>query len=110
MAASFARALALILALAAPLWGLAAQESSPLCLASQRAAAAAAGESESGPKGGPVDIITPHITDSHQLDAPYYKSPFVCCIELPRWAPVHIGSLTLDLSPTKHVVWLIIAS
>jgi F-type H+-transporting ATPase subunit a len=110
MAASFARAFALILALAAPLSGLAAQESSPLCLASQRAAAAA-GASEGGPATrGPVDIITPHITDSHQLDAPYYKSPFVCRIELPRWAPVHIGSLTLDLSPTKHVVWLIIAS
>src|SRR6185503_11472004 len=30
--------------------------------------------------------------------------------ELPRWAPIHIGSLELDMSPTKHVVMLIIAA
>ena len=57
-----------------------------------------------------IDFITPHITDSHDLDLPYYASPFVCIVELPRWAPVHVGGVTLDLSPTKHVVWLLIAS
>jgi F-type H+-transporting ATPase subunit a len=111
MAASFSRALALILLLAAPLRGLAAQETSPLCLESQRAAAAASDQGGNGPGNrGPVDIITPHITDSHELDAPYYKAPWVCRIELPRWAPVRVGSVAIDLSPTKHVVWLIIAS
>src|SRR6478736_2610317 len=30
--------------------------------------------------------------------------------ELPRWAPIHIGALELDMSPTKHVVWLIVAA
>jgi F-type H+-transporting ATPase subunit a len=59
---------------------------------------------------GPIDIITPHIFDSHELDLPYWKSPFVCTLALPRWAPVHLGPLTLDLSPTKHVVWLVIAA
>jgi F-type H+-transporting ATPase subunit a len=57
-----------------------------------------------------IDFITPHITDSHDLDLPYFHSPFVCIVELPRWAPVHVGGITLDLSPTKHVVWLLIAS
>ena len=57
-----------------------------------------------------VDIITPHITDSHDVDLPYVHSPYVCIVELPRWAPIHIGGLTIDLSPTKHVVWLLIAS
>jgi F-type H+-transporting ATPase subunit a len=57
-----------------------------------------------------IDFITPHITDSHDLDLPYVHSPYVCIVELPRWAPVHVGSVALDLSPTKHVVWMLIAS
>jgi F-type H+-transporting ATPase subunit a len=104
MAASFARAFALVALLAVPLRGVAAQET-PFCLESQAATA----PPETRPEG-PVDIITPHITDSHELDLPYIKSPFVCKYVLPRWAPVHVGSLTIDLSPTKHVVWLIVAS
>jgi F-type H+-transporting ATPase subunit a len=56
------------------------------------------------------DIILPHITDSHELDLPYWRSPFVCTKALPRWAPIHIGPLTIDMSPTKHVVWLGIAA
>jgi F-type H+-transporting ATPase subunit a len=57
-----------------------------------------------------IDFITPHITDSHDLDLPYFHSPFVCIVELPRWTPVHVGGVALDLSPTKHVVWMLIAS
>lgn len=57
-----------------------------------------------------IDFITPHITDSHDLDLPYFHSPYVCIVELPRWTPVHIGGLSIDLSPTKHVVWMLIAS
>ena len=56
------------------------------------------------------DIILPHITDSHELDLPYWRSPFVCTKALPRWTPVRIGPLTIDMSPTKHVVWLAIAA
>lgn len=67
-------------------------------------------EGPAGADRGPVDIITPHITDSHELDLPYVKSPFICTYQLPRWEPVHVGGLTLDLSPTKHVVWLVIAA
>ncbi|HXY29763.1 MAG TPA: F0F1 ATP synthase subunit A [Gemmatimonadaceae bacterium] len=55
-------------------------------------------------KGQPVDIITPHITDSHELETPFGS------IHLPRWEPVQIGGLTVDLSPTKHVVMLTIAA
>jgi F-type H+-transporting ATPase subunit a len=64
----------------------------------------------SGVERGPIDIITPHIFDSHELDLPYWRSPFVCTLALPRWAPVQVGPLALDLSPTKHVVWLVIAA
>ena len=56
------------------------------------------------------DIITPHITNSHHLEYPCFKTGFACELELPQWAPIHIGSFTLDLSPTKHVVMLWIAA
>jgi F-type H+-transporting ATPase subunit a len=57
-----------------------------------------------------TDIITPHITDSHHLEYPCFKPGFACELELPQWAPIHIGPLTLDMSPTKHVVMLWIAA
>jgi F-type H+-transporting ATPase subunit a len=65
------------------------------------AAAAQAPKAEAQP-----DIITPHITDSHHLELPWFLPPFHKELELPRFAPVHIGGLTLDLSPTKHVVFV----
>jgi F-type H+-transporting ATPase subunit a len=57
-----------------------------------------------------TDFITPHITDSHHMEVPCFKPGFACEIALPQWAPIHIGPLTLDLSPTKHVVMLWIAA
>lgn len=56
------------------------------------------------------DLIMPHITDSHVIDYPCLHRGFICEAALPRWAPVHLGSLAIDLSPTKHVVWLLIAA
>ncbi len=59
-----------------------------------------------------VDIITPHITDAHYIEIPSFSFAhgFAHEVELPRWAPVHIGPVELDLSPTKHVVMLLLAS
>ena len=51
-----------------------------------------------------VDIIH-HIGDSHELDL-----PVIGIVELPRWAPIHIGGLTIDLSPTKHVVFMLVSA
>jgi F-type H+-transporting ATPase subunit a len=58
------------------------------------------------------DIITPHITDAHELDLPWFtpNTGFIKVVQLPRWAPVHVGSIALDFSPTKHVVMLILAA
>ncbi len=56
------------------------------------------------------DIIMPHITDSHEIEVPYWHSPFACAIPLPRWALIRLGPLSIDLSPTKHVIWLWIAA
>lgn len=57
-----------------------------------------------------VDIITPHITDGSHLEIPWILPPFHLSFELPHWEPVHIGAVAIDLSPTRHVVFLIIAS
>ncbi|HEV7391468.1 MAG TPA: F0F1 ATP synthase subunit A [Burkholderiales bacterium] len=56
------------------------------------------------------DFITPHITDSHTLDYPCFRSGFVCEYELPRWDPIHLGRFALDISPTRHVVMLWVAA
>ncbi len=56
------------------------------------------------------DIITPHISDAHAIDYPCLHAGYVCEVALPRWAPIHLGPLTVDMSPTKHVVWLGIAA
>ena len=63
-----------------------------------------------GEGGDEADIITPHITDSHHLEIPTFRPPFVKEVELPRWAPIHVGGVELDLSPTKHVVMLLLAA
>ncbi len=64
-----------------------------------------AGEHLQGEEAEPVDIITPHIADSHHLELPFLGE-----VELPRWEPVHIGGMAIDLSPTKHVVMLCVAA
>ncbi len=58
-------------------------------------------------EGGGIDIggmVLHHLADSHELEWP--GGPY----HLPRFDPVHIGPLTVDLSITKHVVFLMIAA
>jgi F-type H+-transporting ATPase subunit a len=118
----------LVLALALLAAPLAAQESVPQALDSAASHAAQqtsaevqhgtatpvghAGGHEACGEFAPGDIITPHITDSHCIELPEggWKIWKPVEHELPRWAPIHIGSLELDMSPTKHVVMLIIAA
>jgi F-type H+-transporting ATPase subunit a len=59
----------------------------------------------------PSDIITPHITDSHCLEVPGFPrfwEPHE--VALPRWAPIMIGGVAIDMSPTKHVVMLLLSA
>ncbi len=68
-------------------------------------------ESHPAPASGPVDIITPHITDAPHIEYPCWNGgTLVCEAHLPHWKPIHIGGLTIDLSPTKHVVMLLVAA
>ena len=57
---------------------------------------------------GKVDIggmVMHHAGDAHSIDFdPFFR------IDLPRWEPIHLGPLTLDVSPTKHVVFMLLAA
>ncbi|HVE77414.1 MAG TPA: F0F1 ATP synthase subunit A [Gemmatimonadaceae bacterium] len=82
--------------------------------------AAQASAHEQAQQAERVDIITPHITDAYDVELPYWKPPFYKHVCLgrhvgehecgPLWDPVHIGGMSINLSPTKHVVMLLVAA
>jgi F-type H+-transporting ATPase subunit a len=49
-------------------------------------------------------VMMHHITDAHEIEF------FAWTIHLPEWPSVRIGSLEIDFSPTKHTVFLWIAT
>jgi len=51
------------------------------------------------------EMVLHHTADAWTIE--FYP---IGTIHLPRWADVHLGSLTLNLSPTKHVVYLVLAA
>ncbi|HEU5171239.1 MAG TPA: F0F1 ATP synthase subunit A [Gemmatimonadales bacterium] len=51
------------------------------------------------------EVVLHHTADAWTVDL----YPFGV-IHLPRWPDIHIGGLTLNLSPTKHVVYMAVAS
>lgn len=56
-------------------------------------------------KGGDADFILEHIIDNDFLDfAPFHP------IDLPKFEPIMIGGFALDLSPTRHIVYLFFVS
>ena len=56
-----------------------------------------------------VDIMR-HLGNSHTIELPYWKVPYAREIELPRFAPIQLGNVRIDLSPTKHSVFLVLAA
>lgn len=58
---------------------------------------------------GPADIIMPHILDSKTVELPCFNKEWACEWHLPTW-PVRIGGTTIDLGPTKHVVFMLFAA
>jgi F-type H+-transporting ATPase subunit a len=56
-----------------------------------------------------IDIMH-HLGNSRVLEYPCFEPGWTCEVELPRFAPVHVGPVTLDLSPTKHLVYLVAAA
>jgi F-type H+-transporting ATPase subunit a len=69
-------------------------------------AARPASAQEHAPEGASAQIdITHHLGNSHDIELPLLGT-----VELPRVPPVHIGGLTLDFSPTKHLVFMLLAA
>jgi F-type H+-transporting ATPase subunit a len=56
-----------------------------------------------------IDILG-HLANSREIELPYYKPPYYIPWELPTLPPVHVGSLVLDFSPTKHAVFALLAA
>ena len=54
-------------------------------------------------------MIMHHTSDAHEiaLEWPWGGETV---IHLPQLAPLHIGGLTIDVSPTKHVVFMLLAA
>ena len=60
-----------------------------------------------------VDIITPHITDAHEIEIPWPTWPTMHkVVHLPRVTTFMLPGtrIEVDMSPTKHVVWMLIAA
>jgi F-type H+-transporting ATPase subunit a len=51
-----------------------------------------------------IDIVH-HIGNAHEVEI-----PFLGVYELPHFPPVHIGNLVIDLSPTKHLVFMLLSA
>lgn len=49
-------------------------------------------------------MLMHHLADTQEIELPWGV------IHLPHWEPLHIAGLTIDLSPTKHVVFMAIAA
>ncbi len=86
---------------------------SPLSLAAQEAPVGAeafkAAQGEHVASEREIDIMH-HLANSQFIEYPCFNERYVCEFELPRFAPIHIGSLSIDLSPTKHSLYLILAA
>jgi F-type H+-transporting ATPase subunit a len=72
-----------------------------LAFAGNPAAAQEAEAAHGGTASNQIDIIH-HIGNAHEIEL-----PFGYVWHLPVWAPVHVGGLAIDLSPTKHVVFML---
>src|SRR6266566_710710 len=84
-------------------WGMVAVL---LTLAGRAAAAQARAPASSSKE---IDIMA-HLGNSHTIELPSWNVPYYKEIELPRLAPIRVDGLTIDLSPTRHAVFLALAA
>jgi len=77
----------------------------------QAAAQAAEPAAPAHKKLGPADIIMPHLVDSKHVELPCFRNleEWGCAVTLPTWN-VNIAGRTVDLGPTKHVVFLFLSA
>ncbi len=77
-----------------------AQEPGPAHEVSGQPAAPA---SQHGASQNQIDIVH-HIGNAREIEL-----PFVGVYHLPQFPPIHLGGLVIDLSPSKHLVFLLLA-
>jgi F-type H+-transporting ATPase subunit a len=68
------------------------------------ATALCASDKKAGGEGEKLDVMH-HVLDAHTLEFEPFGE-----IHLPKFPPVQIGGITIDLSPTRHTVMMWIAS
>jgi F-type H+-transporting ATPase subunit a len=56
-----------------------------------------------------VDVME-HLANSHVIEIPWFNGRYTREIELPRFPPIHLGPVEIDLSPTKHSVFALLAA
>ena len=71
----------------------------------QDARAVASGQSGAGEHQSNTIDIMHHIGNAHEIELPGGG-----VWHLPRIAPIHLGALTVDISPTKHTVFMMLAA
>jgi F-type H+-transporting ATPase subunit a len=49
-------------------------------------------------------MLMHHLADASEIELPWGVW------HLPHWEPLHLGGLTIDFSPTKHVVFMLLAA
>ena len=62
-------------------------------------------------EGSPPDLqgmLMHHLLDANEIEFQILGRGFVW--HLPQWEPIHLGGFALDLSPTKHVVFMMLAA
>lgn len=64
----------------------------------------AVGQAGEGGGSGFGEMLMYHMGDQRVVELPGWKW------ELPQWDPIRLGALSIDLSPTKHMVFLCIAA
>jgi len=74
----------------------------------QGGGAAAQGAEAQGEAPDVAGMLMHHLLDGSELEFQVFGVGPV--IHLPQWEPIHIAGLTLDLSPTKHVFFLVLAA
>jgi len=70
---------------------------------------AAAQERAHAAPSNEIDIME-HLGNSHTVELPSWKAPYYVVKPLPRLPPIHVGGVTVDLSPTRHAVFLTLAA
>src|SRR2546422_3177591 len=68
-----------------------------------------AAQQPAAPGRNEIDIVH-HLANSHTLEIPSFRPPYYREVELPQFTPFRVGRLEIDLSPTRHVVFLVLAA